>query len=58
MTFEEKLKELNPVDFDMMIEIVHNAHITVNYNCEPIPSYTISQKDMVKLLNYCYKVLR
>lgn len=58
MSFEEKLKELNPVDMDMMIEILHNANITVNYNCDNEPSYTVSQKDMIKLMNYVYKVLR
>ena len=63
MTFEQKLKALNPVDFDMMTEIIHNAPIShsYGYDCNihiKEPSYVISQKDMVKLMNYVYKILR
>lgn len=48
--------ENDKIDFDKMMEILHNAHITFNYAYEGSvqikePSYIITQKDMVKLFN-------
>lgn len=45
------------IDFDRMIEIIHDASITFGYAYDGSitikePSYIISQKDMVKLISY------
>ena len=45
------------IDFDKMIEILHNASISFGYYYDAKvrieePSYVISQKDMVALFNY------
>lgn len=58
MTMAEKLKELNPIDKEMMVEILHNANVTVSYNCGDNPTYEIAPDDMVKLMNYVYKIFR
>lgn len=49
--------ESNEIDFDKMIEIIHNAPISFGYGYDGSiqikePSYIITQTDMVKLLNY------
>lgn len=49
--------KLFEIDFDKMIEIIHNAPISYGYGYDGSvqikePSYIISQEDMVKLFNY------
>ena len=50
-------KDNNEIDFDKMIEIIHNAPISFGYCYDGSiqikeHSYIITQTDMVKLLNY------
>ena len=52
-----ELKKHDNIDFDSMIEILHNAPISFSYgyDCDirvKEPSYIISQNDMIKLFNY------
>lgn len=59
--FKEMLKERDKIDMDEMIKILHNCPISLSYSYECTitvkePSYTISQNDMVKLLNYVLRV--
>ena len=49
--------ENDEIDFDKMMEILHNAPVSHGYAYDGSvkikePSYIISQEDMVKLFNY------